>query len=119
MSHGKQAARDTRYGRRGGRWAEGDRAEVALAEIEKARKKGRADGSWPDGTPKGDRKCKVCGQPIETHGPPCDFCGRAPEHHAEGDLAAEKDGRRRMAAARQAAGRPLDEVDRRVLGTAA
>lgn len=33
MSHGKEAARDLRYGRRGGRWAAADPEERTVAEI--------------------------------------------------------------------------------------
>lgn len=116
MAHGKEAARDLRYGRRGGRWAQGP-VDAARAAIDSARERGLADGTWPDGTPKGDRQCTVrdCGRPLEEHSPPCRFCGRAPEHHAEGDLEVERAGRVRMAAARRAAGAALDETDLEVL----
>lgn len=75
---------------------------VALAAIDRARTKGTADGTWPDGTPKGDRPCRICEKPIDQHSPPCTFCGRAPEHHADGDLKLERAGRARMDAARAA-----------------
>lgn len=62
------------------------------------------------------RKCSICKLPFEGHSPiRCDFCGRPLEHHQPGDVQAEEAGRRRMAAARQAAGSPLSELDRRVL----
>ncbi len=117
MAHGKEAARDLRYGRRGGRWANATPVDAALAAIDSARERGLADGTWPDGTPKGDRQCTVrgCGRPLEEHSPPCRFCGRAPEHHAEGDLELERAGRVRMAKARHGSDQPLDEVDLEVL----
>jgi len=87
MSHGKDAARDLRYGRRGGRWATGDQVDVALAAIANARAKGIADGTWPDGKRLGE----------------CEFCGRLPEAHAPGDLELERAGRARMDAARAVA----------------
>lgn len=118
MAHGKDAARDTRYGRRGGRWAEGP-VDAALGAIDAARTRGLADGTWPDGTPKGDRECTVrdCGRRVEDHQPPCRYCGRSPEHHADGDLELERAGRVRMARARHSAGEPLDELDLEVLST--
>lgn len=76
------------------------------------RRKGIADGTWPDGTPKGDRACGVCGLPVGDHGDPCVWCGRSPEHHAPGDVDAEIAGRARMARAREAAGVLLDHWDR-------
>lgn len=108
------------HGRRGGRWAEGP-VDAALAAIDTARDRGLADGTWPDGAPKGDRDCSVagCGRKVEDHQPPCKFCGRAPEHHADGDLELERAGRVRMARARHAAGQPLDELDRQVLAESA
>lgn len=117
MAHGKDAARDTRYGRRGGRWADGTPVDLALFEIDKARERGLADGTWPDDTPKGDRECTVkdCGRPVAEHSGPCRFCGRAPEHHADGDIELERAGRVRMARARHAAGLPLSDVDIEVL----
>lgn len=118
MSGGKQAARDARWGRRGGGWVEGDAIDVALAAIDDARTRGLAAGTWPDGTPKGDRECRVCAKPIGIHGSPCEFCGRPPEHHAVGDLAAEIAGKARMAAARLGAGLPLDDIDRRAMAEA-
>lgn len=115
MSGGKDAARDLRYGRRGGRWASGDRADVVLTQIDDMRSRGLADGTWPDGTPRGDRDCTVCKRRVVDHQPPCRFCGRPPEHHADGDLVAERAGRARMARARRLAGQPLDTVDLEVL----
>lgn len=117
MAHGKDAARDTRYGRRGGRWATGDGADAALAYIDTARSRGLADGTWPDGTPKGNRDCTVkgCDVPVSEHQPPCPWCGRAPEHHAPGDVDAEIAGRARMAHARQRAGVSLNDLDRQAL----
>lgn len=117
MAHGKDAARDLRYGRRGGRWAAGTPIDQALQAIDNARERGLADGTWPDGTPKGDRQCTVrdCGRRLDDHQPPCRFCGRAPEHHADGDLELERAGRARMAAARRAARSVLDDTDREVL----
>jgi hypothetical protein len=47
MAHGKHAARDLRYGRRGGRWAEGQPVNDSLADLAKLREQGIADGSWP------------------------------------------------------------------------
>lgn len=116
MAHGADSARDLRYGRRGGRWAQGP-VGAALAAIDKARERGIANGTWPDGTPKGNRQCTVrdCGRPLEEHSPPCRFCGRPPEHHADGDLELERAGRARMARARHLAGQPLDPIDREVL----
>lgn len=119
MSHGKEAARDLRYGRRGGRWASGESVDVALAAIDKMRTKGLADGTWPDGTPKGDRECSACRRPLADHSPPCPWCGRAPEHHAPGDVDAEIAGRVRMARGREAAGVLLDHGDRMALKAAA
>lgn len=51
MAHGKQAARDLRYGRRGGRWAEGQPLDEAQADIDAMREKGIADGTWPGHEP--------------------------------------------------------------------
>lgn len=99
MSQGKAAARDLRYGRRGGSWAEGDAVGIALNDIARAREKGLADGSWPSGTRAGL----------------CEFCGRTPEAHVGDDLELERAGRARMADARRFAGVPLDDLDRRVL----
>ena len=79
---------DKRYGRRGGRFTSGDRVDVALAAIDKARTKGLADGTWPTGTREQE----------------CEFCGRSPEAHAPGDMEIERAGRARMDAARAAAG---------------
>lgn len=119
MSHGKDAARDTRYGRRGGGWANEERVDVALTAIANARTKGIAGGTWPDGTPQGDRECGVCTLPIGEHSPPCPWCGRAPEHHAPGDVEVELAGKVRMARAREAAGRLLNHDDRMALKAAA
>lgn len=52
MSHGKDAARDLRYGRRGGRWAPADLDDRSLAEI---REQHLAD------RPKGCR-CRWCAE---------------------------------------------------------
>ncbi len=59
--------------------------------------------------------CRLCPRDRENHGPPCRYCGRPPEHHVGDDVEQEIAGRRRMAAARQAAGSPLNDVDREVL----
>lgn len=48
MSAGKTAARDLRYGRRGGRWAEGDtRMETLLADMHRIRLAYVRRGEWP------------------------------------------------------------------------
>lgn len=117
MAHGKDAARDLRYGRRGGRWATGDPADATLAYLDTARSRGLADGTWPDGTPKGNRECTVrgCGRPVSEHQPPCVWCGRSPEHHAPGEVDVEIAGKARMARARQRAGVALTDLDRDAL----
>ena len=51
MSHGKHAARDLRYGRRGGRWAEGEPVGQALADLDSLREQGIAAGTWPGAEP--------------------------------------------------------------------
>lgn len=102
-----------------GSWANDQTADSALAAIEKMRRKGIADGTWPDGTPKGDRSCTVCGLPICEHSAPCPWCRRAPEHHAPGDVEVELAGKVRMARAREAAGRLLNHDDRMALKAAA
>lgn len=64
-----------------------------------------------------DRDCTTagCGRKVSAHGAPCPLCGRAPEHHADGDVAIEWEGRARVAAARRAAGSPLDALDMEAL----
>lgn len=59
--------------------------------------------------------CKVCRRDYDDHMESCRFCGRPPEHHAAGDIELEREGRRRMAAARRASGQPLDKTDLEVL----
>lgn len=116
MAHGKAAARDILYGCRGGRWAAtSDRADAVLAYLDTARSRGLADGTWPDGTPKGLAPCRVCGLPRRDHQPPCRWCGRAPEHHQPGDVEAEVEGWARMARARVKAQVPLTDLDREAL----
>lgn len=43
-------ARDIRYGRRGGRWANADKIGAALAQIQETRLQGLRDGTWPTAT---------------------------------------------------------------------
>lgn len=115
MAHGKEAARDLRYGRRGGRWANNTPVDAALAAIDMARSRGLSSGTWPDGVAHGKTPCKICGRAYVDHLPACPLCGRAPEHHGPGDLELERTGRARMAAARRAVGQSLDDIDRQVL----
>lgn len=65
-----------------------------------------------------DRECRACTLLLSQHGDPCRYCGRPPEHHEPGDVEAEVEGKRRMAAARQAAGSHLNDLDRELLDLA-
>ena len=110
-----QAARDLRYGRRGGRWADRGTGQL-LAELRLLRNRARAAGEWPEPVDHArlfhpdtiaaarahDRDC-----PVARHrkGERCTaVVDRA-------DLAEVWAGRARMARARHAAGRPLSLVD--------
>jgi hypothetical protein len=112
------AARDLRYGRRGGRWATTGAGQL-LAELRLLRNRLRAAGEWPD--------------PIDTarlFHPDTIAAVRAHDRHCAGkhrrgetctaqvdpdDLAALWAGRARMARARRAAGQPLNDVDHEAL----
>lgn len=95
MTAGRAAARDLRYGRRGGRWAEGTGSLEALEEIAALRAR----------TIDAHRRDPKKNPPWPSH----DVEDRAPK------TAEEWQGRARMARARQAAGVPLDHVDRMAL----
>jgi hypothetical protein len=108
------AARDLRYGRRGGRWATHSAGQL-LAELRLLRNRLRAAGEWPD--------------PVDLarlFHPDTIAAARAHERSCTGkhrkgepctatvdpdDLAALWAGRARMARARRAAGQPLNDVD--------
>lgn len=68
------------------------------------------------------KRCSVAGCGllyIDHKAGKCAFCGGPLEHHKPGEVDECKAGRARMAAARQAAGSPLDKVDLFVLGRSA
>lgn len=97
MSTGKAAARDTRYGRRGGGWAEEGAGSDLVSEldavrrraVEAHRKNPSKNPPWPDTYDAGN--------------------DRGPHSDAEWEGAA------RMAWARKRAGVPLNRVDREAL----
>ena len=84
---------------------------VALARTKAHLKR---TGQWVDAK---DRECREpgCKLLVADHLAPCRACGRAPEHHAEGDEALEWEGKARMAVARGRAGRPLTHADHEAL----
>lgn len=93
------SARDVRYGRRGGRWADASAGKVAaaLAEIDEARTRARR---------------------LDRSDPLADGAKRWPDPHTHisrpvGDD--EWEGRARMAAARESAGLDLNDIDRQAL----
>jgi hypothetical protein len=97
MSHGREAARDLRYGRRGGRWADSGSGHL-LEELADAKAAHRCD------TPKAAASCALCtpGLNDQTLVPrPTDETGwRAAA---------------RMAHARAAAGAPVSDLDREAM----
>lgn len=112
MAHGKEAARDLRYGRRGGRWADDDTGTIAddVADLRNAHQRRHTD------------------QPCDQHridqgkAPSCPWChpelldtvldgpgGRRPT----GDV--EWEGLARMADAKRAAGGTLTDLEAEAL----
>jgi len=66
--------------------------------------------------PQDDRECSVCGRRYDKHSSErCAICKTPLEHHDLDVLRQEITRRARMARARQAAGVPLDDVDRAAL----
>lgn len=108
------AARDLRYGRRGGRWASRGAGQL-LAELRLLRNRLQAAGEWPDPV---DLPRLFHPDTIATtraHNRDCagkhrkgDSC---PAVADPADLAQVWAGRARMARARQAASQPLTVVD--------
>lgn len=99
MAHGRDAARDTRHGRRGGRWAPDAPKPV----------KPRADVE--------PFVCPTCGRPSARRNtvPIASHCG-TPYCTAMNEWGDEQwAGRARMAKARQAARKILDPLDREAL----
>lgn len=108
------AARDLRYGRRAGRWANNGAGKL-LAELRLLRNRLKTTGDWP--------------QPVDLtrlFHPDTIATARAHDHHCTGrhrkdeacpakadpeDLDAIWAGRARMALARHAAGQPLSMLD--------
>jgi hypothetical protein len=111
------AASDIAYGRRGGRWIAHHPGRL-LAEIRPLIARARAQG-WapvalsrlfhPDTIAATRAHQRHCGS--RTH-PVGETCPARPEPD---DIAAVWAGRARMAAARRAAGQPLDDLDRQAL----
>jgi hypothetical protein len=110
-------AADIRYGRRGGRWLAHHPGRL-LAEIRAIIAQARAHG-WepadlsrlfhPETIAATQAHRRHCGG---RHHPPGDECPARPNPEELADIWA---GRARMAAARLAAGRPLDDIDRQAL----
>jgi hypothetical protein len=108
------AARDLRYGRRGGRWATPGAGQL-LAELRLLRNRLRAAGEWPEPVDLArlfhpdtiaaarahERSCTGKHRKDET----------CPAQVNASDLAAIWAGRARMARARRTAGQPLNDVD--------
>jgi hypothetical protein len=105
---------DTLYGRRAGRWITHQPGRL-LAEIRALIARARADGTWerpdlsrlfhPDTIAATRAHQRHCGGRTHPLGDQC------PSRPHPADLAAIWDGRARMAAARRAAGQPLDPID--------
>lgn len=90
---------DVRYGRHGGRFVPPPAPPIP-----------------PQPQAKSDGTCSVCGKPRGAHsGKVCPPCALPVEHHDAERTADCWEGRARMAAARQAAGVPLDDIDRQAL----
>jgi hypothetical protein len=112
------SAVDIVYGRRGGRWI-GHQPGRLLAEIRAIIDQALADGTWqpvdlsrlfhPETIAATRAHQRHCGGRTHPHG---EVCPARPDPE---DLAAIWAGRARMAAARRAAGRPLDDLDRQAL----
>lgn len=86
---------DVRYGRQGGQFV------PPAAPVTPAPTPAKSEGT-----------CSVCGLARGAHsGRVCPPCGMPVEHHDAERTAACWEGRARMAAARRAAGLPLDAVD--------
>lgn len=108
------SATDIRYGRRGGRWANHASGEL-LAELDELRDDHQAAGTWPQPLEVAGRTHPDTIARARAHDRTCP--ARHPESEAcpaqvdAEDLAELWDGRARMAAARGAAGVPLDDID--------
>lgn len=114
------SARDLRYGRRGGAWADTETGRLA-ADVSHALDRWRADGGqMPDrsrlfhpetiATTRAHQRATAGACPAKTdRAEPC-ACRPDPD-----DLAEVWAGRARMARARKAAGAPLDDIDREAL----
>jgi hypothetical protein len=83
------------------------KTKATAEELTEAELKQKCGYRYRDGT--------VCGRPRKDGHDPCPFCAGPVEHHERDDEDLERQGRTRMAAARRAAGVPLDATDKKVL----
>jgi len=109
------SARDLRYGRRGGRWAETGTGNLS-ADVSKALKLWRADGGVMPDRSNLFHPDTIARSRAHTETPTCpandpkepEPCTCQPD---PADLTSVWHGRYRMARARRAAGQPLDDLD--------
>lgn len=104
------SARDLRYGRRGGGWAEGPPRALPDGWTPPAARDHRAQ-FHPDNIARDRAHANTPSCPANDRNQP-EPCTCQPDPD---DLAAVWAGRARMAAARKAAGKPLDDIDRQAL----
>lgn len=116
------SATDIRYGRRGGRWANHASGEL-LVELDELRDHHEVVGTWPQPLDVAGRSHPDTIAGARAHDRTCS--GSHPEGEAcpapvdAEDLADMWVGRARMAAARRAAGVPLDDIDLEALARCA